>query len=85
VADHLLTFEIEPEQVTIHTDPDGLRHLIGRLQRLLAAAEQNGNEHEHLMTPEWSGTDLTSEQQDGGEVVNHVQVFCWVTPHDRHA
>ena len=78
MSDYLLTVELEDENVVLHADPAGLRHLIGRLQSLLSTAEASGNEHEHFMTSEWGGEDLTSEVQGGGEVVNHVRVYCWV-------
>lgn len=71
----VLTVEAEPDRVVVYADPAGLRHLVSRLERLLETAGPGGD-HDHLMTPDWGGTDLTSAPGGGGPVVHHVKVYC---------
>ena len=75
--DHLLTFELESDRLVVHANRSGLRLLAERLLRLAESTPEGEHEHEHLMTPEWGGSELTSAQQGEGEVVHHVMVFCW--------
>lgn len=51
----MLTFELNETEDTleIHADAQGLSELIGALRRL----QQRGG-HEHLMTPNWGGSEL---------------------------
>lgn len=74
----LLTFERgeNKDELYIHTDLNGLDNLIDELNKLLKSAEKGKNDHMHLMTEEWGGYELSSESQ-GGEVLNHVKVYCW--------
>lgn len=55
----ILTVEYDDaDTVEIHCDQEGLSFLIGRLVLL---RDRGG--HEHLMTPSWSGWELTEEVQ----------------------
>ncbi len=71
-----LSFELvgDGEELDIHGDPAGLRRLAFVLERL---ASQPKSDHEHLMTPEWAGDELSSGSQGGGKVLNKVTVRCW--------
>ena len=73
----ILTFEWnqESEKLEIHCDHLGMKRLIGYLERLLSVS---GNEHSHLMTSEWGGNELGSEQQNERSVlINHVKICKW--------
>lgn len=80
--EHLLTFELDRDgdQVFIHGDPEGLRFLSLMLDRLIRAAESGEEEHEHLMTPDWGGQELSALPQgtDGAEkLAHHVKIYGW--------
>ncbi len=71
----LLVFELTPEgdQLEIHADEEGLRRLKAQLDALLS-----GEQHVHLRTPAWAGSELGEEPQHAGHVtLNHVKIFCW--------
>jgi hypothetical protein len=74
----LLTFELseQKDELYIHSDLNGLRNLIDELNKLLKSAEKGGNDHTHLMSEEWGGYELSSDSQ-GGEILNHVKIYCW--------
>lgn len=74
----LLTFELseQKDELFIHSDLNGLRNLIDELNKLLKSAEKSNSEHTHLMTEEWGGYELSSESK-GGEIINHVKIYCW--------
>jgi hypothetical protein len=76
--DYLLTFELteEKDELEIHTNLKGLKRLIAELEMLLRSAEKGLNDHNHLMTEEWAGNELSSVAQ-GGELLNHVKVYYW--------
>jgi hypothetical protein len=74
----ILTVEVEldsagkvPAEVAICFDEQGLDLLIEKLQRL-----RGKRDHSHLMTPSWSGVDLTEQKQGGDdyELVNHLRL-----------
>jgi Immunity protein 32 len=58
-------------EVAICFDKEGLEKLISQLQRL-----QNKKDHIHLMTSEWTGSDLTSEKHGGDNyiLINHLRI-----------
>jgi hypothetical protein len=58
-------------EVAICCDAEGLELLISRLEKL-----RNGKDHIHLMTPSWSGSELTEVRQGGDDyvLVNHLRV-----------
>ena len=68
----LLTVEYDKEGKTeIYMDAQGLELLIERLNKLKRHIEKG--EHDHLMTPSWSGWELTEEKQGlKNELVNHL-------------
>jgi len=71
----LLTFKINEEQenVEIHANAEGVAALI----RWLEVASRT-NDHQHLMTPEWGGVELSSEPQgSSNRLVNHVRIVPW--------
>lgn len=85
MIDHLLTFEVDSDgdQLVIHGDPAGLRVLLRALERLVAHAEAGNPEHDHLLTEEWGGDELSSRAQttDGStRLVHHVKLYGWPTP-----
>ena len=56
-------------RVTICFDPDVLRLLVSALERL------RGNDHDHLMTPAWSGTDLDERPLgEGTKLIHHLRL-----------
>ncbi len=74
----ILTVEVEPDpphkapaEVTICFDDEGLELLVQKLQRL-----RGKKDHLHLMTPSWSGEDLTEQKQGGNgyELVNQLRL-----------
>jgi hypothetical protein len=75
MPDFLLSFEFDEKGdcLMIHGDPDGLQKLSDWLSRLVTHTKL---EHDHLMTPQWSGHEL-SGQNKGGKVVHHVKTYCW--------
>jgi hypothetical protein len=75
---YLLTFELtkNKDELEIHTNSKGLKRLIAELEILLQSAEKGVNDHNHLMTEEWAGNELSSIAQ-GGELLNHVKVYYW--------
>ena len=73
-----LTVEVEtnegcnaPAEVAICCDDEGLDFLVEKLTRL-----RGKRDHTHLMTPSWSGNELTEEKQGGNqyELVNHLRL-----------
>lgn len=67
----MLTVEYDEkgEEVAICFDPDGLRLLMAALERL------TGNDHDHLMTPAWSGVEL--DEKPLGErtkLIHHLRL-----------
>jgi len=75
--DHTLTFELdEDNQLFIYGDEKGLRYLIGRLERLLAQTEAGQLDHDHLMTVDWGGNELSSESQVDETLIHHVKLYC---------
>jgi len=70
-----LTFEINEEQesIEIHANAEGVAVLI----RLLELASRT-NDHQHLMTPEWGGNELSPQPQgSSNHLVNHVRIIPW--------
>ena len=68
------------EQVLIHGSPDQLRWLASRLEAIANEAEKSGHSHDHFMTKEWGGDELTSELQgekESHELINHLIVYGW--------
>ena len=75
----MLSFEFDNKQtcVVIHLDVNGVDFLIERLARL---KKSNVNEHEHLMSKEWGGSELDTIDasiSEHDEPINHVKIFYW--------
>lgn len=67
----MLTVEYDEirEEVSICFDPEGLRLLMAALERL------KGNDHEHLMTPAWAGTELDEKSLgEGAKLIPHLRL-----------
>jgi len=80
--DHLLTFEVEPEGdvVEVHTDANGLEHLISQLLSLREKVRQGEKGLLHLMTDDWGGEELSNQLQGKGAgvtLVHHVKIHGW--------
>lgn len=72
-----LSFEWDQaaERLEIHGDDAGLERLASMLQALVSGSQ---NDHCHLMTPDWGGGELTSEQENvAATLVNHVKILRW--------
>jgi hypothetical protein len=78
MEEFLLSFEIDKdnEQIQIHGDKKGLQNLCQLINKLISNTEEGYFDHDHLMTPQWGGSEL-SEKNMGGLVINHVKVYCW--------
>ena len=58
-------------EVTIFCDAEGLSELFTQLEIL-----KKHKGHVHLMTPSWSGNELTEiKQQQDSELINHVRII----------
>jgi len=60
----LLRFEYDKSSagvLNIHMNLEGVQEMIEIFQRLLRSGR---NDHDHLMTPSWGGTELTENKQD---------------------
>lgn len=82
MLDHLLTFELskDRDELFIHGDAAGLRSLARVALRLAEHAEAGRREHDHLMTEEWAGHELSSVPQDPtGSLLNQVTIRGWPT------
>ncbi|MBZ5656437.1 MAG: immunity protein 32 [Acidobacteriia bacterium] len=71
----MLTFELNPnhDELTIHTDAEGLQELQKQLGFLL-----KGSSHVHMMTPAWGGNELTEDHQaENTTLLSKVTIFRW--------
>jgi hypothetical protein len=76
----LLTFELaeEMDAIEIHVNQQGLQDLIDRLLKLKKSLNGSSSEHEHLMTPNWGGAELTEEKQGkDSTLINKVTIHLW--------
>ena len=70
----------ETEQIFIHGSPDQLRWLAARFEAIANEVEKRGHCHDHFMTKEWGGNELTSDIQgkkESHDLVNHLIVYGW--------
>ena len=70
----------EAEQIYIHGSPEKLRWLASRLEAIANEAEKSGQSHDHFMTPDWGGEELTNEAQGEKEshaLINHLIIYGW--------
>jgi|WetSurMetagenome_2_1015567.scaffolds.fasta_scaffold648069_1 hypothetical protein len=80
MSNKLLTFELTEgmDAIEIHADQQGLQDLIDRLLRLKNSLPGKSSEHEHLMTPNWGGTELTQDKQSvNSTLINKGTVHLW--------
>lgn len=80
--EYVLTFELHKDargdELAIHGTAAGLEALAHSLLRLVKNTRDGHFNHEHLMTEEWGGSELTSSPQSNeSELLNHVKVYCW--------
>jgi hypothetical protein len=78
---YLLTFELHEDdkakQLAIHGSPEGLENLANILLKLVKNTKEGHFNHDHLMSDQWGGTELTSgAQSKESELINHVKVYC---------
>ncbi|MCI5141349.1 MAG: methylhydantoinase [Candidatus Electrothrix sp. ATG1] len=73
----MLTFEWDEssECLEIHLNNRGLQMLANQIKQLENLA---GNEHLHLMTEDWGGSELSNEKQNKkSNIINHVKIVRW--------
>ena len=74
----LFTVEVSEDLVEIHLNDEGIDFLINRLSLL---KKSRNNKHEHLMTPDWGGNEITNIKQnmdDKAKLVHHLKLAYWV-------
>ena len=80
--EYLLTFELHSDatakQLAIHGSPEGLEALANSLLRLARNTKEGHFNHNHLMSTDWGGEELTSTpQSEESEILDHVKIYCW--------
>jgi hypothetical protein len=78
-TDKLLTFELSKKrnELFVVGDANGLRFLATKLTRLAEKLDRGQSDHEHLMTEEWAGHELSSVPQgQGTELLNQVTIYA---------
>ena len=75
----LLTIELggKDQIVEMHLNKLGSEYLRDILSKLIA---ENQNCDHHLMTPDWGGNELTSDQQnlkEGSKLIHNLKLFYW--------
>ena len=66
------------EQAYIHGSPEKLKWLASRLIAIAHQAEKFGHAHDHFMTDDWGGNELTNEligNLESHSVINHLVVY----------
>ena len=66
------------EQVYIHGSPEKLRWLASRLEAIANQAEKSSHAHDHFMTDDWGGNELTNEligNPESHSIINHLIVY----------
>ena len=87
MPDYLLTFELskDRDELFIHGNAAGLRYLARVASRLAEHADGGRREHDHLMTEEWAGHELSSVAQDpAASLLNQVTIRGWPTRGGAH-
>ncbi|WP_299948260.1 Imm32 family immunity protein [uncultured Microbulbifer sp.] len=70
----------DAEQIFIHGSPEKLRWLASRLESIATEAEKSGQSHDHFMTENWGGNELSGEIHGGKEshaLINHLIIYGW--------
>ena len=73
----LFTVEVSNELVEIYLNDEGINILIDKLNSL---KKSRNNEHEHLMTPDIGGNEITSIKQNLDskmELIHHLKLVYW--------
>lgn len=75
----VLTLELDQqgELIELHLNKAGAEYLKNVLVKLI---ENNQDEHLHLMTPDWGGDELSTEQQNLGEdmkLMHQLKIMYW--------
>lgn len=75
----LFTIELDQqgETIELHLNREGAEYLRNILDRLIS---NNKNEDLHLMTPDWGGDELSSNQQNLGadiELLHQLKIVYW--------
>lgn len=68
------------EHIYIHGSPEKLKWLAQQILNIAEAGELNGKAHEHFMTSEWAGDELTSKIQgseDEFSIINKLTIYSW--------
>lgn len=80
----LLSVVTEPDGnvVYIHADLSGLMKLRESIDRMIGALKRGECDHDHLMSEDWAGYELTatildSECTKGCRQVHHVKLYAW--------
>jgi hypothetical protein len=74
---YYLTIEKESEDVIhIHANKKGLQFLKSEIEYLLSS---DSNNHTHLFTESWGGSELTEELPHSNQtnIVHHIKLFKW--------
>jgi hypothetical protein len=81
---HLLSVvtEADGEVVYVHADRAGLEHLRKTVDRLIRKLECGDCDHDHLHSPDWGGSELSTsmvsqEEEDGCRSVHHIKIYAW--------
>ena len=75
MSDKVLTFELNPDddEIDIHGNEQGFLEFIEAINRVLSSSQ-----HDHLMTPDWGGSELTNEKQsETSKLINKVTIHFW--------
>ena len=71
----MLTFEaLDNGVVEVHLNDKG----ISELESILSRLKGKKQDHDHLMTKDWGGNELSSENQnESAKLVNQVNIYVW--------
>ncbi|MCD8042185.1 MAG: immunity protein 32 [Tannerellaceae bacterium] len=75
----VITIELDQqgETIELHLNKEGAEYLKNILNRLIS---NNQNDHLHLMTPDWGGNELTTDQQNLSATVkllHQLKIVYW--------
>jgi hypothetical protein len=75
MSDKVLTFELNQnsDEIDIHGNEQGFLELIETINRVISSSQ-----HDHLMTPNWGGSELSNEKQgETSRLINKVTIHIW--------
>jgi hypothetical protein len=76
----MLTFELTPDgdELEVHFDSHGAEELMKYLRKAVEHSD-----HQHLMTLQWGGGELTEEVQgEFNKLIHHVKLMVWPSRKD---